>query len=504
MRPRLSILCALAVALGAAPGRADELFDFEVLQFRAKALAAQPWQETKSRVPDWLRKLSYDEYRDIRFDERLSWWRAEGLPFQLQFFHPGGSFNHPVPVSEVVNRVAQPIGFSPRFYDYGKVKRGWRVPSDLGFAGVKVLTELNQPGKWDELVSFLGASYFRALGRDQRYGLSARGLAVNTGDPGGEEFPAFEEFWIERPAIEGASVTVYALLNGPSVTGAYRFILTPGTDTVMRVRAAVYCRRNPKVLGIAPLTSMFVHGENTGWSREDFRPEVHDSDGLLFESGAGEWLWRPLDNPKAMQLVGFASAQAPRGFGLMQRDRQFEHYDDLEACYHQRPSAWVEPVGSWGAGAIRLLELPTPDEFGDNIVAFWQPAQLPPAGEPMVFEYNLHWLGDPGPRPPAGYVLSTRTAAVPGQTGLRRFVVEYAGPYLNAQPDDPEIEAVLTLGPGVHQAGRTVVQKNRFTGAWRVVFEFRSEPALAPVELRCFLRKGPHVLTETWSYLWNP
>lgn len=503
MKPRPFILCAVVFALGVATGRSDELFDFEVLQFRAKALAAQPYKETKSRVPDWLRKLSYDEYRYINFDPRLSWWRAEELPFQLQFFHPGGNFNQPVQISEVMNKVAQPIGFSPKFYDYGPVKRGWRVPADLGFAGFKVLHQLNQPGKWDEVVSFLGASYFRALGRDQHYGLSARGLAVDTGEPGGEEFPVFEEFWVERPLIAGSGITIYALLNGPGVTGAYRFILTPGADTVMRVRAAIYCRRNPKVLGLAPLTSMFAHGENTGWSRQDFRPEVHDSDGLLVETGTGEWVWRPLDNPKHLRLADFPG-QAPRGFGLLQRDRQFDHYDDLEAYYHQRPSAWVEPVGRWGPGSVRLMELPTADEFSDNIVAFWVPAKLPPVGEPIEFEYNLHWLSDPGLRPPAGYVTSTRTAAVAGRPELRRFVIEFAGPYLKGQPEDPEIEAVLTLGTGAHQAGHTVVQKNIFTGEWRVVFEVRAAAADAPVELRCFLRKGSHVLTETWSYLWNP
>jgi glucans biosynthesis protein len=202
-------------------------------------------------------------------------------------------------------------------------------------------------------------------------------------------------------------------------------------------------------------------------------------------------------------MVSFSDS-SPRGYGLMQRDRDFEHYGDLEACYHQRPSAWVEPVGRWGPGSVRLMELPAADEFGDNIVAFWTPAKLPPEGEPVEYEYNLHWLGSPGPRPPAGFVTSSRLAAVPGRPELRRFVIEFASSYLSSQPEDPAIEAILTLGGGVRQAGNTVVQKNRFSGAWRVVFEIRSDPAEAPVELRCFLRKGPHVLTETWSYLLNP
>jgi len=499
---RAPFLCSLLLTLTVAVSRAEDLFDFEVLQFRAKALAFQPYAEAKPRVPDWLKKLSYDQYNEIRFDERLTWWRADQLPFQLQFFHPGGIFNRPVQLHEVVNRVARPIEFSSRFFDYGKNRPG-RVPSDLGFAGFKVLQELNQPGKWDELISFLGASYFRALGKDQHYGLSARGLALNTAEPGGEEFPVFEEFWIERPAPGGDSVTVYALLNGPSVAGAYRFIITPGADTVVRVRGAVYCRKNPAVFGLAPLTSMFAHGENSGWSQTDFRPEVHDSDGLLLETGAGEWVWRPLTNPKGVRVVAFQDT-APRGFGLLQRDRSFEHYGDLEAFYHQRPSLWVEPVGNWGAGSVRLVELPTKDEFSDNIVAFWVPAKLPAVGEPIEFEYDLHWMSEPGRRPPAGQAISTHVAGVPGRPELRRFVVEFMSSYLNAQPDDPEIEALVSVSGGARQEDRTVVQKNRFTGAWRVVFEIRPDPLGRPVELRCFLRKGQHVLTETWSYLWNP
>jgi glucans biosynthesis protein len=489
--------------LAAGAGRAaDALFDFEVLQFRAKALAAQPYAEPKVRTPEWLRKLSYDEYNDIRFDPRHTWWRAEERPFQLQFFHPGGLFTRPVRLHEVVNQVARPIGFSTRFFDYGRNRPG-RVPEDLGFAGFKVLHQLNEPGKWDELISFLGASYFRALGRGQHYGLSARGLALNTAEPGGEEFPLFEEFWVERPAPAAGSVTVYALLNSPSVAGAYRFIITPGDTTVVRVRAAVYRRREVALFGLAPLTSMFAHGENSGWSQADYRPEVHDSDGLLLETGAGEWLWRPLSNPRQVRVATFRDFN-PRGFGLMQRDREFEHYADLEAFYHLRPSLWVEPVGDWGEGTVRLFELPTRDEFSDNIVACWVPAKLPPAGEPVEFEYALHWMSDPGRRPPAGHTVSTRVAEVPGRPELRRIVLEFTGPYLQPQPDDPEIEAVVSVGGAARQEHATVVQKNRFTGAWRVVFEIRPDGSGGTVELRCFLRKGPHVLTETWSYLWSP
>ncbi len=502
MKTRFLLCGALLIALPAVLRAADATFDFEVLQFRAKSLAAQPYKEKPSRVPAAFQKFNYDDYRMIQFDGARAWWRSERLPFELQFFHPGWLYTRTVQLHEIAGGEVSRIDFSKQMFIYGG-KKPWLTPADMGFAGFRMTYPLNQPDKMDEVAVFLGASYFRALGRDMRYGLSARGLALNTAESGGEEFPLFEEFWLERPAADAKAITVYALMDSPSVTGAYKFVITPGSDTVMRVRAAVYCRKNPKVFGIAPLTSMFAHGENTGWARNDYRPEVHDSDGLQIETGAGEWIWRPLTNPSAVRLATFLD-KSPRGFGLWQRDRQFEHYDDLEAYYHQRPSTWVEPIGNWGPGSVRLVELPTADETNDNIVAFWVPAQLPPAGEPIQFEYNLHWLTDPGRRPPAGYVTSTRTAGVMGRPDLRRFVVEFESPYLKAQPEDPEIEAILTVGAGARQEGGTVVQKNRFTGGWRVVFEVKPDPAVPSVELRCFLRKGQHVLTETWSYLWNP
>ncbi len=498
----LSLFAALAICLAPTLRAAAEAFDFEVLQFRAKGLAAQPYKERPSRVPESMLKYSYDQYRKIQFDGAHSWWRNEKLPFELQFFHPGWLNKKTVQINELDGKEIKPIEFSKQMFTYGD-KKPWLNPSGMGFAGFRILNELNQPGKMDELVAFQGASYFRALGRELRYGLSARGLALNTAEAGGEEFPTFEEFWVEQPAPTATAITVYALMDSPSVAGAYKFIITPGVETVIRVRAAVYCRKNPKVFGIAPLTSMYAHGENTGWSRTDFRPEVHDSDGLLVQTGAGEWIWRPLTNPKAVRVVSFMD-QAPRGFGLLQRDRQFEHYDDLEAHYHQRPSAWVEPLGNWGAGSIRLVELPTPDETEDNIVAFWVPAQLPPPGEPIAFEYNLHWMADSGHRPPAGYVYSTRFADVMSRPELKRIVIEFAGSYLSAEADGSDIEAVVSVGAGARQDGGVVVQKNHAAGTWRVVFEVQAAPGGAPVELRCFLRKGQHVLTETWSYLWNP
>ncbi|ACB77137.1 glucan biosynthesis protein [Opitutus terrae] len=488
--------------LGAAWNRApaaDEPFDFETLRYRARMLAAKPYVAPASRVPEWLLKLSYDEHRRIRFDPAHSWWRRERLPFELQFFHPGFIIKNTVQISEIRRGEPTLIKFDPELFIYDRLERG-EIPGTMGFAGFKILYPMNKPG--DELGAFQGASYFRLLCQKAIYGLSARGLALNTAEPGGEEFPTFTDFWIERPEPHAKSITLYALLDSPSVAGAYRFVITPGADTVAHVKAALFFRKQVTTVGLAPLTSMFWHGENTNTQTDDFRPEVHDSDGLMLFTGAGEWLWRPVTNPTAVRVAAF-SDERPRGFGLLQRDRNFENYQDLEAAYHSRPSAWVEPIGNWGAGSVRLVEIPTPDETNDNIVAFWTPRDVPPVGEPLVYEYRLHWFTEQI-HPPAGYTVSTRHGRTKThEPELERFHLDFAGPYLNNQSADPAIEPVVTVGDGAKLAHATV-QKNPFNGTWRVAFAIRPDGSGRPVELRCFLRKSPHVLTETWSYLWQP
>lgn len=501
MRPRhlSTVLVVLALVASGSRLLAADMFDFEVLRFRAKMLASKPYEPQKSRVPPFLLKLNYDQYRDIRFRPAEGLWRHEQLPFQLQFFHPGFIFANTVQINEVVGKQSDLVPFSQKMFDYGKNRIG-PIPADTGFAGLRMLYALNKPG--DELGAFQGASYFRFLCEKAVYGLSARGVAINTGQAGGEEFPAFEEFWVVRPTTDAKTLTMYALLNGPSVTGAYRFDIAPGAETVIQVHMVLYCRRESIALGVAPLTSMFWHGENTNSADDDFRPEVHDSDGLMLNTGAGEWIWRPLTNPATVREVAFGD-ENPRGFGLMQRDRRFESYEDLEADYQLRPSAWVEPVGSWGGGSVRLVELPTPDETNDNIVAFWMPSALPPPGEPLELRYKLHWSID-RIRPPAGYVVNTRHGrSKTHEPDLERFIVDFSGPYLDKQGPDPAIEPVVTVGQGAGLANATV-QKNPFNGTWRLAFALHPDGSGRPVELRCFLRKPPHVLTETWTYLWQP
>lgn len=477
------------------PGQVRAASDavFERVAAQARALAQAPYR-APAQIPAALRTLSYDQYRDIRYRPSQALWKAEGLPFQVQFFHPGFFFTHSVQIHVIEAGGTRELPYAAGRFDFGKNRLG-PLPGDLGYAGLRIHAPLNRPDYYDELAVFLGASYFRSLGRGENYGLSARGIAIDTAAPGGEEFPAFREFWLVKPQPGARLITLYALLDGPSLSGAYRFDITPGTSTQMAVRARLFFRRTPQVLGIAPLTSMFWHGENSWRHFNDFRPEVHDSDGLAIVGGTGERIWRPLSNPQALRVSAFQFERL-RGFGLVQRDRDFDHYQDLEAHYHQRPSAWVTPQGEWGAGELRLVEIPTPDETNDNIVAFWMPKRLPQAGGQMELAYRIDWGYRPAEQPAGGYVLATRRS--PGDhAGGRRYIVDFAGGELDKLATAPQ--GVVTVGAG-GKLLKQQVERNPATGGWRLSFQVQP-PAAGPLELRAFLKQGARTLTETWSYL---
>jgi glucans biosynthesis protein len=500
---------ALAFAsalLASSPARAAD-FGFETVAERARSLATRPHMPATVALPAELKGLDYDQYRDIRFKPEQALWRKEALPFELMFFHLGKFQTQPVAINEVVGGQARHIAFDRKDFDYGKNKLSPNSWGDLGFAGFRVHYALNNPAYKDELVVFLGASYFRALGRGQHYGLSARGLGIDPVGGGGEEFPRFTEFWIERPAPQASTLVIHALLDSPRATGAYRFTLRPGDSTVVDVQARLFLRAGVATLGLAPLTSMFQHGENQPRAN-DFRPEVHDSDGLMVATGEGEWLWRPLVNPRQMLVTSFAMREL-KGFGLMQRDRTHAHYEDTEARYEQRPSAWVEPVSSWGPGRVELMQLPTPDETDDNIVAYWVPEQAPAPGQPVDFAYRLHLQGDQQTRPPTGWTVQTRRGhGFVARDQVRdpnevQYVVDFDGPALRALPADAVVKAVVTAGANARIVERNAY-RNAVTGTWRMTVRATRLQSARPAELRAFLQNGDHALTETWTTILPP
>lgn len=490
--------CALAMACAAA-----QAFGFDDVSEIARGQAAKPWVKPAFVLPRALKDLNYDQARDIRFNPARSLWRDYGLSYDVQFFHLGHFFDQPVKISEIVGQEVREVAFDPADFDYGKNRIDRAQLRRLGFAGFRLHYTLNTPKYKDELAVFLGASYFRALGQGQRYGLSARGLAIDTAEAAGEEFPRFEQFWLVRPKRNAREVVIYALLDSPRMAGAYQFTIRPGAETITEVRAALHPRAVVGKLGIAPLTSMFLFGENQRAATEDFRPEVHDSDGLSIQAANGEWIWRPLVNPRRLLVTSFSMTD-PRGFGLLQRDRQIASYEDLEARYELRPSVWVEPVGSWGAGRVELVQIPTPDETNDNIVAYWVPQASPRPGVPLNIAYRLHWQKGNERRPPHGWVQQTRRGAGYSQLpdGVVKFTVDFDGPALRKLANDAPVTADVSIGGG--QSVALILHRNDATGAWRMVLQARRTDKEKPMELRAFLRKNSEVLSETWSYIVPP
>jgi glucans biosynthesis protein len=495
-RRRAQIFSATTILLVASGGRVLA-FDFDDVTAKAQALSKDSYV-AQPQAPEWLREISYDQWRDIRFRPERALWRDRKLPFQVQFFHPGLYYDRPIAVNVVDGSTVKPLGFSPNEFDYGRNEFASRVPQNLGYAGFRVHAPIKKKDYYDEVIVFLGASYFRAVGKNEVFGLSARGLAVDTALPSGEEFPYFREFWLVTPKRRARELTVYALLDSPSLTGAYQFVIQPGDQTAVKVMSRLFLRSAVQKLAIAPLTSMFYHGENSMRSVEDFRPEVHDSDGLLIHFASGEWLWRPLDNPPALQVSSFRTAQL-RGFGLIQRDRDFEHYQDLETRPELRPSAWVAPQGDWGEGRIELVQIPTKSDTNDNIVTFWVPNSPPEPGGTAAYAYTVYWYAESPLFSPSGRVVATRRDRGTADNAYR-FVIDFAGKKLESLPADTVLRGVVSLASGDKSAELLDQQvvKNPVTGGWRLTFQIRPLQN-QPVELRAFLDQGGTALTETWS-----
>ena len=496
----------LPLALWHRPAPAQSAgFSFDALAERAAQLAGEAFEDPRRRLPEAWRDLSYDDYRKIRFDANQALWRAQGL-FEVQLFHPGSIYDHTVDVHVLTDGVATPLPFGREMFDYGDLQPPEAGDDGLGFAGFRLHYPLNRPDYFDEFLVFLGASYFRLVGRGQRYGLSGRGLAIDTATPGGEEFPYFRAFWLEKPAPDATEMTVYALLDSESMTGAYRFVIQPRTEARLTVQARLFARRAIGKLGIAPLTSMFLKGENSRRRGDDYRPEVHDSDGLMIHGAGGEWIWRPLADRRAVTVASFAGDDL-RGFGLIQRDRDFRSYEDLEAHYHERPSCWVTPGGSWGAGHVELVEIPTDSEYVDNVVAYWVPHRPVEPGDVLDIAYTLDSYLDHADRPPGGRAVSTRVGGAMHYGGTdwqdgdaRLFVIDFDHGELPWLAAAEPVEAQVDTSSGA--LGPVVVHKNDETGGWRVFFGFRPDGD-RPADLRCFLRHRGQVLSETWTYLWT-
>ncbi|MER2253260.1 glucan biosynthesis protein G [Methylorubrum podarium] len=486
---------------------------FEAVAQRAERLAAAPYREQSSDLPQELAALDYDAFQAIRLRPEAT--VPLGSRFSLQPFHRGGLHAKRVEIVLQSPEGVRRFDYDPNLFDLGPALQGRRYPPSLGFAGFRIAFGFDaaRPQAQEEFLVFLGASYFRIRGRDQVYGLSARGVAVNTGLPQGEEFPDFTTFWIETPRDDAAAITILALLDGPSLAGAYRFSVTPGVTAQVAVETALFPRRSVAALGLAPLTSMFLFGENGAGVRgaepfDDFRPQVHDSDGLVVQT-PGDRLWRPLVNGRAAPQISSFRANPLEGFGLLQRERRFAAYLDVQARHEDRPGLWVAPRGDgFGAGAVRLFEIPSRTEATDNIVAAFVPEAAVEAGKPLRLAYNLVTVGpEPAPAlaPPLARVVSTRVGSAerlrptnPPTPQRRLYVIDFEGPGL---PDDPKAAIDVALSASAGALVEPYAERVPQTGGWRLYAEFRppeSWPA-GDVVLRARLSHAGRVVTETWD-----
>lgn len=482
-----------------------QAFDMAWLKGQARYLASKPYAARKNTLPPEIAGLDWDAYQAMQYRKDHRLWHDEHLRFEASFFHLGLFFKSPVRMHEIIGGKAQEIAYDPAMFDYGSSGvSGKKLPTDLGFAGFR-LNFHTDPVR--DVAAFLGASYFRAVGADWQYGQSARGLAIDSGMGRPEEFPDFISYWLEKPDPGANHLVVYGLLDSPSVSGAYRFNITPGATLTMEIDSALYPRKAIERMGVAPLTSMFQTGENDKRKANDWRPEIHDTDGLAMWRGNNEWVWRPLLNPRNSRFNVYID-ENPRGFGLMQRDRNFDHYQDDGVFYERRPNLWVEPRSDWGRGSVQLLELPTEDETFDNIVAFWCPETPPQAGQELLYSYRLHWGTKTPFTPKLAQVMATRTG-IGGVIGKprayysRRFAVDFAGGDLGLLGRDAKIDPVLSLSRGKVEitSVRPLSEINGYRAMFDVVPPDESEK---PIDLRLYLGVDGQPFSETWLYQWTP
>nr|WP_300309290.1 glucan biosynthesis protein D [Halomonas sp.] len=484
-----------------------EKFDYAWLKGLARHLSGQPHHSREGQLPPQLKDLSWEEYLEISFRPDHALWSDSNAPFHVQMFHLGEKFTTPVRIYQVHDGVAQEIAYDPAMFDLGDSGVDADVLSErLGFTGFR----LHHKDDWQrDFASFIGASYFRAVSQTMQYGLSARGLAIDTAEPSGEEFPTFTRFWLEQPDGK-EEVIIHALLESPSTTGAYRFILTKDMEGVlMDVDATLYPRKAIERLGIAPITSMYQVGENDRRQDFDWRPEIHDSDGLALHTGDDEWIWRPLTNPPMLRYNSY-EAQNLKGFGMVQRDRNFDHYQDDGIFYERRPSLWIEPRGEWGAGSVDLVEIPTETETFDNIVAYWRPAEPAQPGEELRYAYRLNWYDLPPQQSPLSRCVATRTGlggvvGQPREYFSWRFSIDFrGGPFPFEEGSERQVEPVIEASRGKVEI--TSARPLEAIQGYRAMFDVvPPDDSTDPIDLRLYLRdENGEALSETWMYQWTP
>jgi periplasmic glucans biosynthesis protein len=462
----------------------------------ARALAKQPFKAPSSDIPGPLRNLAYDQYVAIRNRPGTTIWANEVVGFTLEPLHRGFLFTAPVDINLVTQGETRRLLYNSNLFDFGKLS----VPADMGdigFSGFRILVPRDKVG-FAELAIFQGASFFRAAAPGQNLGTMARALSIKTADPRGEEFPLIRTFWIERPTLAANNLVIHALIDSESVAGAYRFTLHPGEATIIDTECTLFARTAVDNLGLATMSATSLSTPIDHRHPDDIRPKIAEIGGVQMVTGKDEWIWRPTSNRETLQISTFVD-ENPRGFGFLQRDRNFDHYQDDDQHWERRPSLWIEPIGDWGPGGLQLVEIPTDSESNDNIIAYWRPQQPLPAGGEIAFAYRQFWCWTPPVRPELATVSTTRSGHAPNAR-RRRFLVEFRGEVLGLPQQEPDIKAIINANPGSISLLRQFWSHESKTH--RILFEL--DPGNeAFSELRLVLEAAAKPISETWLYRWT-
>lgn len=473
-------------------------FDNNTVRDLAKALAEHPYQAPSHALPDALAHMNFDQFMSIAYNSEKALWHGDNLAFDVEFFPRGYLYRPRIEMFEVIDGQANSITYDPDLFTYRD--GSLRITEDVGFSGLRLRYALNTPGVMEECAVFLGASYFRALAKGQNYGLSARGFAQDTGTLKGEEFPLFRSFWLEKPAPGNDFVVIHALMDSPSLTGAFRFTIRPGDTTLFDVESSFFPRRDIDGSGVAPLTGMYYFDANDRQHVNDWRPAAHDSEALQIWTGSSQQLYRPLTNPTDLQFSAFSDA-GPYGYGLMQRKHDFRDYEDLALHYEKRPSLWIEPVGNWGEGSVDLVEIPTPSEVNDNIVSFWRPKHPLKAGQAYHFTYRMYWGWDTPWPTRLARVTATRVGGVVDHPEARLFVLDFIGEPFHSLPKDTAFHLTPTTSAGTIR--NVTLTPNPETQGLRAFFELVPGTAkLCELQAQLTTDQGP--ISENWLYRWTP
>lgn len=472
-------------------------FDDSTVRDLAQQLSQSAFSPPAQDLPDVLSHMTFDQFSSITYNPDKALWKGDNLAFDVEFFPRGYLFKPRIEIFEVIEGSARPV---PCTADLFSVKDpSLTITNNTGFSGLRLRYALNQPGVMEECAVFLGASYFRALAKGQVYGLSARGFAKDTGTPTGEEFPLFRSFWLEKPAPGNDFVVIHALMDSPSLTGAFRFTIRPGETTIFDVQSSLFPRKNIADGGVAPLTGMYYFDANDRSGINDWRPAAHDSEALQIWTGAGQNIYRPLTNPTDLQLSSFSDT-GPYGYGLMQRKRAFADYNDLALHYEKRPSLWIEPVGNWGEGSVNLVEIPTPSEVNDNIVSFWRPQHPLKAGQTYNFTYRMYWGWDTPWPTHLARIHDTRVGAVTDHPEKIQFVIDFSGEPFLSLPKDTPYHLIAHSSAG--EIKTTAIMPNPDINGMRAFFELTPGTAkLSELQVQLATAQGP--ISETWFYRWT-